>query len=127
MGTAPGSHVATSEALGPHVATSEALGPVGAVEQALAERVAALLWRLARAQKFEAGLIQNAQEAVEDDIHRHRQLFGDGLPGSQHPAELRDRAEAAASTDRALARVLDQPGSAPGQGRRCPRDRAARL
>jgi hypothetical protein len=93
-------------------ATVESLHPIGHLEQQLAERIAALLWRLGRVARFESGLIQSAQEAVEDDIHQRRQLFGDGLPGAAHPAELRDRAQAAASTDRALTRLLSQAGSA---------------
>src|SRR4051812_49772122 len=44
------------------------LAPVGAIEEALAQRVALLLWRLARVARFETLNIASWQERIDNDI-----------------------------------------------------------
>jgi hypothetical protein len=59
-------------------ATLASLSPEGHLENLLAERVALQLWRLHRVVRYEAGVITNAQETVDDDVaeaRRQSRLF----------------------------------------------------
>ncbi len=62
------------------------LRPVGALEEALAERVAAVLWRLRRLALYERGVVENQQERGE--LERRA-----GLTSERNVEDLEDRVE----------------------------------
>lgn len=51
------------------------LDPVAALEMALGERVALLLWRLQRVDRFETAVITQAQEKAADDRSEREALY----------------------------------------------------
>ncbi len=84
-------------------ATLASLSPEGHLEHLLAERVALQFWRLHRVARYEAGIIVNAQEAVQDDVAEARRnariyssSYGDEIT-IDHPqegaTEVRSQAE----------------------------------
>jgi hypothetical protein len=95
-----------------HAAVLESLQPIDFFETVLAERVAAQLWRLARATRYESELIEISQETVEDDLNERRR-FMRGRPGETHPEDIRESLKDAKLLGRVLNRIPSLPDDAP--------------
>jgi hypothetical protein len=53
--------------------------PVGALEEMLVEKIAVAYWRLRRAYRYEAGLIREELDAVQDDFYEEKNFAGNKL------------------------------------------------
>jgi hypothetical protein len=82
-------------------ATCESLAPDGHLEMVLCERIALLLWRMARLTRVEQESIHHAQQGVDAAIHERRyrdnRISPSGNPfASTWPEDIREDAEDAA-------------------------------
>jgi hypothetical protein len=89
----------------------ESLGPVGLLELRLAERVASLLWRLGRVERFEAGTVGAALLEAQGDGRQ-----GDDTPVQRLAQQRRHlaRFEAVVQTLRGLSQLADDAPVAGG-------------
>jgi hypothetical protein len=74
----------------------ESLSPEGHLELVLADRVALLLWRLHRVNRYETESIALYQEKAEDDL-ADRRRFSSRIVGAAHPEDVRGNLKAARS------------------------------
>ena len=75
----------------------ESLSPVGHLETILAERVAMLLWRLGRANRYEREIAAIKQEEMEEDLFKY--------DTEKSPDHFQDRMENARDTAKLLKRL----------------------
>ena len=87
-----------------HDGIIEAIGPQDAVEQALAERVAALFWRLNRLIRYEVAITSRGIESTRETYARAK---------AAEEAEAAEAAEAAEPSGSARCPIEGQPGYLP--------------
>jgi hypothetical protein len=88
------------------------LAPAGAIEEALAQRIALVLWRLARVVRYETLNIETWQERIDQDIADAWRFSSDPYETTAHGRTLeavRERAEMLADEVRILRRFPALP------------------